>query len=113
MADDEKTELAQSAKKYWSSEGYTPGGVIREVDYTSQSGGLNPSLQGIKIVDCDTHITEAPDLFTSRASAKFKDRMPRPRRVDGVDKWFVGDRDFGTFGGNVIGTDHNKLLGRL
>jgi predicted TIM-barrel fold metal-dependent hydrolase len=113
MADDEKTELAQSAKKYWSSEGYTPGGVIREVDYKTQSTGLNPALAGIKIVDCDTHITEAPDLFTSRAPAKYKDKVPYCRRVDGVDKWFVGDRDFGSFGGNVIRKDNNKLLGRL
>ena len=113
MADDEKSELAQSAKKYWSSEGYTPGGVIREVDYKSQSTGLNPALAGIKIVDCDTHITEAPDLFTSRAPAKYKDKVPYRRRVDGVDKWFVGDRDFGSFGGNVIKKDNNKLLGRL
>src|SRR6185436_509834 len=30
-----------------------------------------------------------------------------------ADRWFVGDRDFGSIGGNVIGKDHNKLLGRL
>jgi predicted TIM-barrel fold metal-dependent hydrolase len=35
------------------------------------------------------------------------------RRVNGVDRWFVGNRDFGTLGGNVIAADHNKLLGRL
>ena len=29
-------------------------------------------LAGVKIVDCDTHVTEAPDMFTSRAPAKFK-----------------------------------------
>lgn len=104
---------AQAARKYWSSEGYLPGGVLREVDYASQSGGLNPALKGIKIVDCDTHITEAPDLFTSRAPAKYKDKVPYVKRVDGVDRWFVGDRDFGSLGGNVIRKDNNKLLGRL
>ena len=113
MADDQKTELAASAKKYWSDEGYTAGGVIREVDYKSQSGGLNPALAGIKIVDCDTHITEAPDLFTSRAPGKFKDKVPYQKRVDGVDRWYVGDRNFGSLGGNVIRADNNKLLGRL
>ena len=51
---------------------YLPGGVIREVDYATQSGGLDPVFAGIKIVDCDTHITEAPDLFTSRAPAAWK-----------------------------------------
>src|SRR6266404_3861845 len=90
----EDSELASAARKYWSAEGYTPGGVIQ-------------------IVDCDTHLTEAPDLFTSRASARLKDRVPVIRRVNGVDRWFVGDRDFGSTGGNVIDTANNKLLGRL
>ncbi|MBV8804768.1 MAG: amidohydrolase family protein, partial [Sinobacteraceae bacterium] len=112
MSADEK-ELASAARKYWSAEGYTPGGVMRKVDYAAASKGLHPSLAGIKIVDCDTHITEAPDLFTSRAPAKLKDKVPVVRRVNGVDRWFVGDRDFGTLGGNVIATDNNKLLGRL
>ena len=72
VKDKTDSEMAQAAKKYWSAEGYTEGGVIREVDYATQSGGLDPSLAGIKIVDTDTHITEAPDLFTSRAPAKYK-----------------------------------------
>lgn len=112
MADD-KGALASSARKYWSEEGYKPGGVIRNVDYAKNSVGLRPELQGIKIVDCDTHITEAPDLFTSRAPARLKDKVPHVRRVNGVDRWFVGDRNFGSLGGNVIRTDNNKLLGRL
>lgn len=114
MADTDAKELASSARKYWSAEGYTPGGVIREVDYASQSGGLDPSLAGIKIVDTDTHITEAPDLFTSRAPAALKDKVPHIRRdADGTDRWYIGDRNFGTLGGNVIRKDNNKLLGRL
>jgi uncharacterized protein len=112
MADD-TSELASAARKYWSAEGYTPGGVMRKVDYTAASKGLHPSLQGIKIVDCDTHITEAPDLFTSRAPAPLKSRVPMVRRVNGVDRWFVGDRDFGSLGGNVIDPHNDKLLGRL
>jgi predicted TIM-barrel fold metal-dependent hydrolase len=112
-ADSDAGERAQSARKYWSAEGYTDGGVIREVDYASQSGGLDPMFEGIKIVDTDTHITEAPDLFTSRATGEWKAKMPRVERIDGTDRWFVGDRDFGTLGGNVIRADNNKLLGRL
>ena len=76
MADTDAKELAASARKYWSAEGYTPGGVIREVDYGSQSGGLDPSLAGIKIVDTDTHLTEAPDMFTSRAPAAMRRSPP-------------------------------------
>ena len=33
--------------------------------------------------------------------------------IDGADQWFVGDKHFGSIGGNVIAKDHNKLLGRL
>jgi predicted TIM-barrel fold metal-dependent hydrolase len=113
MPEEKQPSLATAARRYWSEEGYKPGGVIREVDYARNSQGLRPELNGIKIVDCDTHITEAPDLFTSRAPAKYKDKVPHVRRVDGVDRWFVGDRNFGSLGGNVIRTDHNKLLGRL
>ncbi|HEX4377339.1 MAG TPA: amidohydrolase family protein [Steroidobacteraceae bacterium] len=109
----DESELASAARKYWSAEGYLPGGVMRQVDYAAVSKGLHPSLEGIKIVDTDTHITEAPDLFTSRAPGKFKDKVPKVRRVNGTDRWFVGDRDFGTLGGNVIKADNNKLLGRL
>jgi len=105
--------MKNSAKTYWSAEGYTVGGVIREVDYAAQSSGLHPSLAGIKIVDCDTHFTEPPTLFTDHAPAALKAKMPVVKRVDGTDRWFVGDRDCGTLGGNVIRKDNNKLLGRL
>ncbi len=113
MADGDQAELATSAKRYWSADGYLPGGDIREVDYATQSTGLHPSLAGIKIVDCDTHTTEAPDLFTSRVPAKFKGMVPEVRRVDGTDFWFCQDRNWGSLGGNVIRADNNKLLGRL
>ena len=39
--------------------------------------------------------------------------MPHVRRIDGADQWFVGDKHFGSIGGNVIAKDKNKLLGRL
>ncbi len=114
MAESDPNELAAAARKYWSAEGYTEGGLIREVDYASQSGGIDPSLEGIKIVDCDTHLTEAPDLFTSRAPAGMKDKVPYVKLdSDGVERWYVGDRNFGSLGGNVIRKDNNKLLGRL
>jgi predicted TIM-barrel fold metal-dependent hydrolase len=110
---DKHEEIEHAAKTYWADEGWTPGGILREVDYASQSKGLDPSLAGIKIVDCDTHVTEAPDLFTSRAPAKYKGKVPEVKRVGGVDRWFIGDRNFGSLGGNVIRADNNKLLGRL
>ena len=103
---------ATDAENYWLMEGFQPGGVIREIK-GDHIHGLHPSLQGIKIVDCDTHFTEPPDLFTSRMPKKFGDNIPQMRRVDGFDRWFVGDRNFGLVGGNVIRNDKNKLLGRV
>jgi predicted TIM-barrel fold metal-dependent hydrolase len=104
---------ADDAKWYWLEEGWSPGGYIREVDYASNTRGVDPLFEGIKIVDCDTHFTEPPDLWVSHAPAGMKDKMPHVRRINDVDQWFVGDKPFGSIGGNVIGKDHNKLLGRL
>lgn len=114
MAEADPKEMADAAKMYWAAEGYTPGGVIREVDFAKEPRGVDPLFEGIKIVDCDTHFTEAPDLFTSRAPAKYKDKVPYLKRDrDGVDRWYIGERNMGSTGGNVIRKDRNKLLGRL
>jgi predicted TIM-barrel fold metal-dependent hydrolase len=115
MANDnvDVAELADAAKLYWHKLAYAPGGVIKNIDYARHTTGLHPSLQGIKIVDCDTHFTEPPDIFTSRAPAHLKDKVPYQKVHDGVTRWFVGDRDFGILGGNVIRSDKRKLLGRL
>src|SRR5262249_15276130 len=51
---------------------------------------------------------------TSRAPAALKDKVPYVKLdPDGTERWYVGDRNFGTLGGNVIRADKNKLLGRL
>jgi predicted TIM-barrel fold metal-dependent hydrolase len=104
---------ADDAKRYWLQEGYAPGGFVREVDYASNARGVDPLFAGIKIVDCDTHFTEPADLWVANAPAGMKDKMPHVERLDGVDKWVCMGRDFGSMGGNVIGKDKNKLLGRL
>jgi predicted TIM-barrel fold metal-dependent hydrolase len=101
------------AFNYWIAEGWSPGGFVREVDYASNTRGLDPIFAGIKIVDCDTHFTEPPDLFSANAPVGLKDKLPRVERIDGCDYWMVGDRNFGSLGGNVIAKDRNKLLGRL
>ena len=111
MADDAAT--AQDAKRYWLEGGNAPGGKIREVDYAKENQGLHPLFAGIKIVDADTHFTEPPDLFTSRAPGKFKGMVPHIERIDGVDRWLCQGKDFGSVGGNVVRKDNNKLLGRL
>jgi predicted TIM-barrel fold metal-dependent hydrolase len=104
---------ADDASTYWLDEGRSPGGFIREVDFVANSRGVDPLFQGIKIVDCDTHFTEPKDLWTANAPAGMKDKMPHVRRIDGADQWYIGDKHFGSIGGNVIAKDKNKLLGRL
>ena len=104
---------AEDARRYWLDEGRAPGGYIRKVDFAAHARGVDPLFEGIKIIDCDTHFTEPPDLWTANAPAGLRDKMPHVRRIDGCDRWFIGDKDFGSLGGNVIARDHNKLLGRL
>jgi uncharacterized protein len=104
---------ADDARSYWLDEGRAPGGFIREVDFAANSRGVDPLFAGIRIVDCDTHFTEPKDLWTANAPAGLKEKMPHVRRIDGADQWFVGDKHFGSIGGNVIAKNKNKLLGRL
>ena len=46
----------------------------------------------LKPIDTDTHITEPPDVWTTRVSKKWGDAVPHIRRVDGQDFWFVGQQ---------------------
>jgi predicted TIM-barrel fold metal-dependent hydrolase len=105
---------ADDASRYWLDEGRgEEGGFIREIDFERETRGLDPMFAGIKIVDCDTHFTEPQDLWTANAPAGMKDKMPHVRRVGDADGWYVGDKYFGSIGGNVIAKDRNKLLGKL
>jgi predicted TIM-barrel fold metal-dependent hydrolase len=104
---------ADDAKFYWLDEGRRSEGFVRQIDHSLYAKGVHPLFEGIKIVDCDTHFTEPPDLFQRDAPASLKDKLPRVVRVDGADRWFIGDRDFGSIGGNVISTNRNKLLGKI
>jgi predicted TIM-barrel fold metal-dependent hydrolase len=72
-------------------------------------------LQGIAVVDCDTHFTEPPDLWTSRAPAKFKDRVPHVSTIENGDQWWFvdGDKPLGPLGQTVVLEGGEKILGRL
>jgi predicted TIM-barrel fold metal-dependent hydrolase len=67
------------------------------------------------IIDVDTHYSEPPDLWTSRAPRKLAERAPRVVRTDrGVDQWVVdGKHVFGPLGFCVIRKDASKEYGRL
>ncbi|MBI3796157.1 MAG: amidohydrolase [Deltaproteobacteria bacterium] len=48
-------------------------------------------MSGYTIIDVDTHVTESPDLWTSRAPARMKDLVPRiETSSDGRLSWIVG-----------------------
>jgi hypothetical protein len=34
-------------------------------------------MSSYSIIDADTHVTETPELWTSRAPARMRDRVPR------------------------------------
>src|ERR1700721_1246023 len=51
-------------------------------------------LRAIPIIDADSHVTEPPDLWTSRLDTKrWGDRVPhlRTNPEDGEQFWYVGD----------------------
>jgi predicted TIM-barrel fold metal-dependent hydrolase len=51
-------------------------------------------LAGIKIIDVDTHVSEWPELWTERAPAAYKDRMPRIVGKGADRKWIIDEDTF-------------------
>lgn len=53
-------------------------------------------FEGFKVIDVDTHLSEPHDLWLSRAPAKFKDRVPQVKLVNGQRAWVIdGDKVIG------------------
>jgi predicted TIM-barrel fold metal-dependent hydrolase len=48
-----------------------------------------PGIDGLHIIDVDSHITEPHDLWTSRASAAYRDRVPRVVESNGNRAWVI------------------------
>ena len=44
---------------------------------------------GRKVIDVDTHLVEPFDLWTSRAPAAMRDRLPRVKMVNGIRSWVI------------------------
>lgn len=47
------------------------------------------------IFDVDNHVTETAHIWTDRMSKKWGDLIPHVKTVDGVESWFVGDKNMG------------------
>lgn len=61
------------------------------------------------VVDADSHWSEHPELFTRLAPAKYRDRVPQVKDVDGELKWVFDGHVMGRFSaGGVIGVDGTK-----
>ncbi|HEB88092.1 MAG TPA: amidohydrolase [Deltaproteobacteria bacterium] len=54
-----------------------------------------PLFERHRVIDIDTHVTEPPDVFTSRVASKWKDRVPHVVNRDGLDLWVIGDQVIG------------------
>jgi uncharacterized protein len=59
-------------------------------------------IGGIKVIDADTHLSEPHDLWTSRAPARLKDKVPRVKTVNGVRRWVIDSDTPLTEGGSPI-----------
>ncbi|MXY72625.1 MAG: amidohydrolase family protein, partial [Dehalococcoidia bacterium] len=73
------------------------------------------TVHGVPVIDIDSHYTEPPDLWTSRAPASYKERVPRViRDEEGRERWVVdGDVDFGPMGFTVVKKDGEKAYGMM
>jgi uncharacterized protein len=70
-------------------------------------------LAGIKVIDVDTHISEKQDLWSSRAPAKYRDRLPRVTGEGDKRCWVIGDDIFlaAKSGNSAVLKDGSKLHG--
>ena len=70
---------------------------------------MTATLDPVKVIDADTHLTERHDLWTSRAPAGLRDRMPHVTQVDGQATWVVEGEVLGRAGaGGVVDKQNEK-----
>ena len=76
---------------------------------------MSLAIEAMPLVDIDTHFTEPPDLWTSRAPAALRDVAPRVvKNADGMPQWIVGrDMTLSPPGFCVVRADGSKIQGRF
>lgn len=63
----------------------------------------------VKVLDADSHLTPRPDLWSSRAPAKYKDRVLQVKEHDGKQMWVMDGEVLNEVrGGGVIDNDNKK-----
>lgn len=75
-------------------------------------------MSDLKIIDGDSHFAEPADLWTSRAPAAMKDKMPQIKPIEGGSSvsthgWFIGDDYWTGLGGHTIAAGKQKTHGVL
>lgn len=68
-------------------------------------------LAGVKVIDCDAHWTEPPDLWSARAPKSMRDQVPYQTEVDGNTVWYLNGESWASIGGNSIARNRRKVLG--
>jgi len=59
-------------------------------------------FDGIKVIDADTHLSEPHDLWTKRAPAALRERVPQVKTLNGKRSWVIdGDKSIGTGAGPI------------
>jgi predicted TIM-barrel fold metal-dependent hydrolase len=67
------------------------------------------ALAGLKVIDVDTHLSEPADLWTSRATPKYRDRVPQMRQVGERRVWMIdGKHSIGIGAASVVYGDGSK-----
>jgi predicted TIM-barrel fold metal-dependent hydrolase len=67
-------------------------------------------VEGLRVLDADSHMTERHDLFTERAPKGYEDRVPHVEVIDGRDMWVIDGKKFGKAGsGGTIAPNGQKF----
>jgi predicted TIM-barrel fold metal-dependent hydrolase len=77
----------------------------------AQAASVEDPLAGIRIIDSDAHFTEPADLWSSRAPASMKGRLPEQRTEDGLSAWYLDGEPWSGIGGNMIKVGRERVRG--
>jgi uncharacterized protein len=56
---------------------------------STSTGSARDSIAGIKVIDVDTHLSEPYTLWTARAPANWKERVPQVKAIDDKRQWVI------------------------
>ncbi len=63
-----------------------------------------------KIISADSHIVEPPDLWTSRAPAKYKDQVPHIVHGEVLDEWWIGNEFIQPAASTLVQAGHRNKV---